>query len=234
MKRLLLASVMAASLVGGAAASAQTVSVPGTANPFLAGHPAGTLCCGGDNAPAHSPVLALTGLSGGETFTITTDGGANFAPGVPFPTADGGNVFNMTADYGTGISAPLGVNASGLVGVFLTASQPAGAAPAQRNDGISFLALTPDLGQIFWMGDGLTGTGSGTLQQFTAPTGADRLFLGTADGFGWFNNIGTIRVTFNGLNGAIPEPGTWAMMLTGLLFAGGALRLTRRGKLAST
>lgn len=206
------------------------ISVAGNANPFLAGQPNGTPCCSGDGAPVESPVLAMSGALGGNTYVFSATGGTMNFPGPVNPTADGAGALNMTADYGTGISGALGVNINGLVGVFLDSLVPGGPAPVQRNDGMAFAAIAPLLGQIFWIGDGLTGTGSGTLQQFTAPSGASRLFLGTSDGFGWYNNVGTIDVNIRQVStsGSVPEPTSWAMMLTGFALLGTALRRSRR------
>ena len=109
------------------------VTIPGTANPFLAGQPDGTTCCqnfGGppDNAPAQSPVLALSGVLDGRVFTFSATGGAWFQPGVPASTPDGGfPPFSMTAAI-FGISGPLNVSSSGLVGVFIGSGVPSGSA----------------------------------------------------------------------------------------------------------
>jgi len=193
-KQALIWGVVASFAVAGAQAHA--IKVKGKANPFLAGQPAGTTCCSGDSAPAESPVLALDDLQAGETLTFSTTGSVGFERGSVAPTADGytNDVFNMTADYGTGVSGPLNVNTSGLVGVFTNGTQPVDPAPAQLNSGVSFKTLSPGLNQIFWIGDGLTGTGTGKRQKFIVPTGAATLYLGVADGFGWANNPGKITV----------------------------------------
>ena len=52
------------------------------------------------------------------------------------------------------------------------------------------------------------------MQNFTAPIGATRLYLGTADG--WFNNIGEIDVTINGAAMATPLPAALPLFATGL------------------
>ena len=52
--------------------------------------------------------------------------------------------------------------------------------------GTGFDRLTPGLGQVFFVGDGLTGTGEGATQTFVAPAGATRLFLGTVDAQNFF------------------------------------------------
>jgi hypothetical protein len=50
-----------------------------------------------------------------------------------------------------------------------------------------FSAITPLIGQIFYIGDGQNASG---FQQFIAPAGATRLFLGIPDGFGFDGHPG--------------------------------------------
>ena len=177
-------------------AHAQTVTVKGKSNPFLANQPAGTACCGGDTAPAESPVPTLSKLLGGQTLTFSTTGGVGYQPGGVSPSADGypDYPFSMTADYGTGVSGPLNVYVSALVGVFTTGAAPSGPAPAQLDSGTSFKTLSPGLAQIFWIGDGRSGTGKGVRQKFSVPAGATSLYLGVVDGSGWYDNPGKITV----------------------------------------
>lgn len=47
--------------------------------------------------------------------------------------------------------------------------------------GLDFLSLAPVIGQVFYIGDGVTS--GGVFQTFIAPTGATRLYLGIRDGF---------------------------------------------------
>lgn len=137
-----------------------------------------------------------SGLSGGEVLTFSAAGGVGFIPGGVAPSADGypDQPFSMTDDYGTGVSGPLNVFVSGLVGVFTTGAPPSGPAPAPLDSGVSFKTLSPGLSQIFWIGDGRTGTGTGLRQKFVVPAGATSLYLGVVDGSGWYNNPGTIKV----------------------------------------
>ncbi|MCX6629709.1 MAG: BACON domain-containing carbohydrate-binding protein, partial [Candidatus Solibacter sp.] len=97
-----------------------------------------------------------------------------------------------------------------LVGVFLTDAEPADPAPPRldfsNNEG--FATLSPLIGQTFFIGDGQTGTGAGTVQQFVAPDAATRLFLGFADGYslhgspGYYgDNSGSLGVTVSGGSG---------------------------------
>ena len=214
---------------GSAFAASATVTVYGSSNPFLAGQPDGTGCCGGDSAPGQSAVYVSATLTPGSTITFSGTGGFNYGGGTPSSSLDGDNdgtsltyIFDMTADYGTGLSGPRQVNVDGLVGVFLTNAVPSGPAPAQLDYGalgLDAASYAPGLDQIFWIGDGLTGLGAGSVQSFLVPVGATRLFLGTVDGTGWSNNSGVGNVTVNGvtpLATGVPEPATWMMMIGGL------------------
>lgn len=231
MKFSMLAAAAALGLAGPAFAG---VFVPGDANPNLAGQPAGAHCCGGggpeDVAPAQSPVLAASGFGAHTVFTFSATGladGAGTGPTGP----DGAYIFDM-ADYGLGIAPASQVGVLGLVGVFLDSSIPTGGGEPgglSFSGGLNFASLSPGLNQIFWIGDGLTGTGSGALQSFISPTGATRLFLGTIDGFQWSNNTGGFDVI---VGTGVPEPAAWALMLIGFGAVGASLRNVRRSAAA--
>lgn len=98
-----------------------------------------------------------------------------------------------------------------LVGVFLDDTEPADPAPSRLDFsagalGESFVTLSPQLRQVFFIGDGLTGNGTGVTQRFNVPAGATRMFLGFADGheFGdptrlpgsYGDNLGTLSTEF--------------------------------------
>jgi hypothetical protein len=90
-----------------------------------------------------------------------------------------------------------------LVGVFLGAAPPAGPpASLDFTDNESFADLAPALNQVFFIGDGLTGTGSGDTQRFAIPAGATHLWLGIADAYSFHgapsyyaDNTGGLSVT---------------------------------------
>lgn len=92
-----------------------------------------------------------------------------------------------------------------LVGVFLGPKLPKKAPPILdfSNDalGTKFPKLEPQLGQVFFIGDGSPGDEGGT-HDFVVPKGATRLFLGYADGYGfqgapgaYGDNKGGLKVT---------------------------------------
>lgn len=231
---LIVAPVLASALT---CASAQTVSfvVAADSNPWLAGMPDGSTAISSDSAPAQSPLL-VTGIDLSTTSALTftnVSGGASNAGGCPPSCSplDGSAFFNHSGGAENGIAgARIPINT--LVGVFLGPQQPSlSAAPGELNFqtiGLDFTALAPDLKQVFFIGDGLTGTG--VTQQFAVPTGATRLYLGTMDGFGWFNNTGAITVSVNGqdVTTPIPEPQTYVLMAAGLLMLASVTRRQRR------
>lgn len=241
--KIILAGVAMAGLTLAAApatAGITSVFVPGQANPFLAGQPNAFGCCGGDTAPGESPLLVPGSVSGGETFRFSATGSTDGA-GVGPQGPDGTGAFNMT-NYNTGVAPAGGVGVLGLVGVFLGAGVPTGGGqPAGLSfPSLSFTSLSPGLDQIFWIGDGRTGTGAGAFQLFTAPIGATRLYLGTVDGFQWNNNTGGYDVRIaSGCGGdldigrgscggpGVPEPAAWALMILGFGGVGAALRSRR-------
>ncbi|MEJ7677498.1 MAG: hypothetical protein WKG06_06425 [Segetibacter sp.] len=52
--------------------------------------------------------------------------------------------------------------------------------------------------QVFFIGDGQTS--GGVQQRIVIPKGATRLFLGTLDGYGWYNNGGAFNLTVTATN----------------------------------
>lgn len=173
------------------------------------------------------------GVTAGDVIRVLDPalGGINFFLGFgpPYFGPDGnqpdctGALCSQLNGYG-GISGYFGPEGA-LVGVFLDDSIPSAVAarPATLDfstDGLGrdFAGLTPALGQVFYIGNGIT-TGN-AFQEFVAPAGATRLFLGIPDGFGfdgdpgaYDDNDGGYRVRL-GINAvpSIPEPGTLALL----------------------
>ena len=86
---------------------------------------------------------------------------------------------------------------SSLLGVFLSDERPdLSPAPEQQDRALRDLPeVRPQLKQVFHIGDGMGSAGA--PQQFYAPEGATRLFLGTMDEYGWSNNIGELIVSIS-------------------------------------
>ena len=142
---------------------------------------------------------------------------------------DGGGFFSHASGAENGLSdvvAPL----NSLIGVFLTDAtpdiSPAPAALDFSTIGTDYSLLSPELKQVFFMGDGVDSQGD--IQCVVVPAGATRLFLGTMDGFGWYNNSGSFDVTLSiKPNPVIPEASPWAASVATLGLAGFS-RLRRR------
>jgi hypothetical protein len=172
-----------------AATTSTNVTLPSTDNIWDAGAgsaESGTL----PQAVAVSPGAVVTLDSAAGTWSCNSPfGGAGNQQGP-----DGNGVTGQNCD--PPLDFPAHNNLSGIkdgsraqfiTGVFLGSGGPPAAAPAQLDftDGTglghSFASLSPELGQMFFIGDGLTDTGTGTAQQFTAPAGAAELYLGYTD-----------------------------------------------------
>lgn len=186
------------------------LSVAADANIFGAGHSvppapagwgAGTLPPGIGFVPSPDQVLTLSNVTGCVTMTIgfgTCDGA----------DGDAKNVFETDITSYGGISGIHHDTQGFLVGVFLNSSEPVDPAPPILDFrssalGTNFTTLSPVLGQTFFVGDGLNGTGTGEVQRFAVPPMAARLFLGFADAYeyhglpgAYVDNVGAIQVTF--------------------------------------
>jgi hypothetical protein len=176
--------------------------------------------------------------------------GGNAADGAQY--SDLSTATQMTAP-GNGISGiSFSQDSMFLIGVFINSSAlPSGSGPASLNYGTGGPTGTtsnatdvptfqPGLNQTFFVGDGTEGFNgvcpasvvqgiacvNGQVQIFTAPAGANELFLGFADGGGevgppadYGDNGGSLNEIVN--LATTPEPGT--MMLMGLGLAACAL-----------
>jgi hypothetical protein len=215
------------------------VIVPGSADPWLAGMPDGSTASLGDFAPQQSPVdVPGLGYSSGGVLTFSVKGSVNYGGGPPVDPPDGNFAFVVQHATGAenGISnviAPV----DSLLGVFLGPDQPnlTGApgtldfSTSAARDASSF---SPELKQVFFIGDGLAP--GGVTQQFVIPDGATRLFLGTMNGFGWWNNSGSFQVDVTGpALAAVPEPSSAWLLTVGALSVAALARLRRGGRLGT-
>ena len=180
------------------------VSINGFHNPFLAGQPLGTPL-GGDVVPEQAPYQVPLTLVGEELLRFSNvSGSVTYAPVVMqqagAKTNTNGpegnpNLIVQAADH-FGISG-FRMPTNAMLGVFLPDTTNAGPSPAQLYFGTpasrDFSLLQPELYQVFFIGDGLREDGV-TVQEFAAPVGATRLFLGSADPSVWNNNSGSFSM----------------------------------------
>ena len=189
----------------------QEYEVPATSNPYLAGMPdSATLTYKVTPSDPQSPTDRANGQA---PILVTPTNASCFAPGSVLSfTVSGGITHNKqngqsdaNGDAGVIVSHQLGgVNGKSdiaapidsLVGVFLSDSDPRQLTPAAKLDfstpaSRDYKMLSPQLGQIFFIGTGRTATGD--YRQVTVPVGATRLYFATMDTYQWNNNKGSLR-----------------------------------------
>lgn len=232
-KRVLRAAPLAtlAVALGGFTARADiTVTVQATTDIWLAGQPSGsgvTGYFGPDTAPDNSPV-GISGVTAGSIITFSATGSTSVDTSC-FAGPDGGCYGDQSSFSPSPADAAYNGPADALIGVFLnsTAGPPAinsSGVPTgfvsgldyQINANMGLGSYSPTLNQIFFIGDGLTGTGTGSTQDFYVPTGATTLYLAVADSVGGSTgNDGSLKVGVQGEGlTLVPEPG--AMLLLAL------------------
>jgi hypothetical protein len=215
--RLTIPAFLALALAFGSA-RADVVTVLATDNIFGAGHTIAPNPGGGSGGTLPPSIAAL----GGQIFSVSQiSGTVSLTPGHP-SNGDGSPDFTTNITSFNGISGIIDTARSGfLVGVFLTASVPADPAPSRLtfNSPENFTSLSPLLNQTFLIGDGRNDQDN-TIQQFVAPTGATRLFLGFADANGYVgapgqyqDNSGSLTLTIG--PASVPEPSVAMLLVTG-------------------
>lgn len=164
-------------------------------------------------------------------------------PGLlPPAAANAPTTFYMDMDSAGGISGlrlyesdPAARRVMFLAGVFTADAEPLPPAPAILDFSsaaltTSFGQLAPALHQSFYIGDGLTGTGTGATQTFAVPDAATHLYLGIIDGsyfVGGPNYYDNNRGSFSVQGVVVPEPSTLALV-GGLATTAAALAVRRR------
>ncbi len=152
---------------------------------------------------------------------VDVSGSILFCPGGCGPAGPDGTSFaTFTLDSVDGISGFTATRARALHGVFLADAEPANPAPTPLTfTDFSFTQLAPQIAQQFYIGDGLTGTGTGSPQRFIVPPGATRLFLGFADGLGpcigWYGDNGGSASGTVLISGIVQQPRSQTACLGG-------------------
>jgi hypothetical protein len=222
----------AASLLAVNTANASTVSVSGldvvycTTNSACASGAGGTL-----------PVaISVTGVSslqflatGSVVLNLTSGDNSNDPDGVG--AAPGSSNNSGTGIY-AGITAPY---AGYLTGLFTGSDSSAGTPTSYTLASEGASSFSPSQNQAFFIGDGLTGDGTGAEQTFYVPTGATTLYLGISDACGYSggpscygDNAGSFSVSYttvaSGTPSTTPEPSSLVLLATGLASAAATAR----------
>lgn len=218
------AAILAAGCASSALAQAGATFVDAKANihGFGVSAPAPSGGGGGINA-----VTIPLNPGTGRTLTLSAAGSAWWGNSAGGNGPDGG-FFNAATNISalgpiSGFSAP---RTGHLLGLFLAGDPTGNPAPANYPypDAASMTAasFTPEIQQIFFIGDGLTGEGAGDVQTFFVPDSATSLVLGIADAFafsgqpGWYSdNTGGYEVAYS----VVPTPGSIALAGLGGLIA---------------
>jgi len=188
----------------------------------------------GGFTPTHDAVLFSFAAGAGNTFSFLAAGQVSCCSN-PANTPPDGLAANTSIGGINGLSNAQGNTQLPLLGVFTTETDPSGGAkpaPLGWNAGAPPASLSPMLHQVFYIGDGRSGFNNplGSFLEFVAPANATRLYLGLADASGfnapsgyYGDNNGFYDVAVT-MTAAIPEPGTYALLLAGLGLLGFAAR----------
>lgn len=194
---------------------------------------------GGAYGLASDAVLFNFTAGANNSFHFSVSGMSNCCSGAPDTLPDGAggstNVQGMN-----GLSSAVGNSQLGLLGVFTSEVDPfGGSAPAALVwNANNPLSSSPLLNQVFYIGDGLSGylNAGGSPLSFLAPTGATRLYLGVADGWGfggpsgyYYDNVGkyTVGVGLAAQQNEVPEPASLGLLGLGMA---GLLAARRRAR----
>jgi hypothetical protein len=208
---------------------ADTLTIQATDDIYAAGHSTlpNTIYPGtfspSDTFPVDpNEILAFSSVTGtvGCNFRVTNGPDGTCWPRVNTTVTSYGGLSGIDVDHANMF----------LVGVFLGPAEPSGPGPSvlKYNYGTvgslstADASFSPQLDQVFFIGDGLTGTGTGQEQDFDVPAGADRLYLGFADSFDsvpsyYADDVGSLTATFEITTTATPEP-AYGVLLTGGIF----------------
>ena len=206
------------------AADVVPVTVPATANIYGSGHTVAPAPGGSGAGVLPTEVTLPPGVGRIVTFT-SVSGNIDFGPCCASNAPDGVTGLGTgPSNSWDGIGGMTIARGRFLGAVFLDASEPSDPPPAPLSiPDIGFTSLAPGLRQTFFVGDGLSGDGTGDVQIFQVPDTATRLFLGVHDAGppdtslpGWYgDNSGSVSGNIE-ISRAFPLPALGAFGLLAL------------------
>jgi hypothetical protein len=191
-------------------------TVPATANIFSAGLSAPA--APGGNGAGILPIEVS--FAPGSAFQFQALGDVSPYYGLYDLHGEGTSLYATSINAYGGISGFMSDQAFPLAGVFLSEDDPQPPAPATldfSSTGLNFLDLSPQIGQVFFIGDGLTD--DSLIQSFYAPAGASMLYLGFPDGVNFVGDPGSFIDNYGSLSVSVtvvPEPAATLLILSGL------------------
>ena len=153
--------------------NATVLVIDGKSNIYGAGHAKAPTPGGGNGGNLPPSYSFSPGPNKTLTFSSVT-GSVSLNGGNAWWGPDGYGLLRNSQPYG-GLSGINNFYSQSLVGVFLDSTEPIDPSPAPLSFDYtalshSFLDLYPDINQVFFIGDGLTETGSGQVQTFHVPS----------------------------------------------------------------
>jgi len=217
--RILLTTAVSCLLIPNSVSASNIYVVPATANIFSAGLST-PMAPGGGGAGTLPVQIAVTPGLGIFQFQYVS---GSVSPNDGQFSLDGDGTPQYPTDinpYG-GVSGFISDQAFPLVGVFLPSATPQPPPPPTLDFsagaiGRNFLSLSPLIGQVFLIGDGVTDANQ--TRTYYAPAGATELYLGFGDAYYFEGDAGQYQDNVGSLNiavTAVPEPAPTTLLLAG-------------------
>lgn len=175
------------------------LTVPCAANLWGAGHATAPADAPGGEGIL-PPSIALPAGSGRVLSVTAAAGIISFTGGIDSNDADGISATALASWTYGGLSAPSLPRQRFLAAVVLDDAEPVDPAPLALPMDANAPGASVGIGQMFFVGDGVTGTATGTTQAFRLPDTGTRLFLGFLDSNG---GIGSTPGGYNDNTGEV-------------------------------